>query len=623
MDRDFNRKEHGSSSGSKMSDNVSNEVKKLLDREYPLPPHIISELYKKHGEDVANNILNNLEKQHRILIKKIKKIAANIVKKYSEQRTTTAEILKKINKYRIDHNLSDYQNSILQKEIMNMLTNAKGKTKIYNNMIVPISKVSRALGYTEVRHDSGLNIKENEYAQVSKIIAHHDECASLQRQIFISSLTYEDLAMQAISGKFNKDVASNHISPVFAALYLKKFGVIDMHTLQSDIGRIIKYRYEKKEIDLIPDYLLYNDLITDQNDVVCDVENVMQDLLTRYQVQTHIWEMVLKLRNGKYYTNTSQLTNLLNQCRSNLLDDAHISHNGDEGSLLRKFLSVFSLRTILVLSKPITTFSNMILQENQLSPYDARLSHLSPRDIEFYNNPTQTVMSISHLTLDIPNYVSHKDVMKKISLTNALTQHIWMNEKGFMAPVEKSVVNSREIIIIYVNRKMNYYSSDSFLINPIPFNNRPLRMPLHSSVNKYPIDVPSSITLPVSGESYDIASVVTVNSTTISGHDGKQREALIGSSAMLVSNRDPNNGMVGKKYLLYDPANAAIPIYNPNKNGYFTNNPITTLEPYFSRTMPDGSIDRSFFDRARTHGTIYIYAKSQGYDLGRSFAEQI
>src|SRR4029079_8840924 len=91
------------------------------------------------------------------------------------------------------------------------------------------------------------------------------------------------------------------------------------------------------------------------NDVVCEINSPIADLKNRYKVQINLWETVLKLRNGSYYEADpiSEFLTTLNACRNNLYDNADLAYNQDEGAILRRLLSVFSLRPTIIYTKPV------------------------------------------------------------------------------------------------------------------------------------------------------------------------------------------------------------------------------------------------------------------------------
>jgi hypothetical protein len=84
-----------------------------------------------------------------------------------------------------------------------------------------------------------------------------------------------------------------------------------------------------------------------------------------------------------------------------------------------------------------------------------------------------------------------------------------------------------------------------------------------------------------------------------------------------MSHRSFGQMATDSKYFMYDPYGASLPIANntAGDEGYYTDKPISYIEPYFS--LPTGEEDHvvpSFFERASHSGTVFIYAKNGGYD---------
>ena len=104
-----------------------------------------------------------------------------------------------------------------------------------------------------------------------------------------------------------------------------------------------------------PDSLLFYDITSDPNDVVCETKSPITDIRNRYRVQIKLWETILRLRNGNYYEAEaiSSFMESLNACRNNLYDNADLAFTQDEGAMLRRFMSVFSLRPTIVKTAPI------------------------------------------------------------------------------------------------------------------------------------------------------------------------------------------------------------------------------------------------------------------------------
>ena len=56
----------------------------------------------------------------------------------------------------------------------------------------------------------------------------------------------------------------------------------------------------------------------------------------------------------------SEFISTLNACRNNLYDNADLAYNQDEGAILRRLLSVFSIRPTIIYTKPIYSVASYV-----------------------------------------------------------------------------------------------------------------------------------------------------------------------------------------------------------------------------------------------------------------------
>ncbi len=642
---DDSRKSSGmpktSSNGS--SDKIKQEVENLSKKGYPLSPSDIAELYRKYQNDdaIIDEIIRMRTKRHQKVKKQAREIAEIIHRKYSMGNRPLHEILDKMMKYKTRHNWSDTEYDEFRKELQYLLTGNRAMEIDYNqNIVANRSRINKALGSTRVTREEGLNIKDSENGTLSEILSMYKKSMALHKSVFMHSLMYEDCSLVAMTGKFNREkhTASNHIHPLIACLYLPKFEILEIHTLYSNFGSIVNSRFEKKPIVNEPDSLLYYDITSDPNDVVCDINSPFIDIRNRYRVQINLWETVLKLRSGNYYDGGSigEFITTLNACRNNLYDNADLAYGQDEGAMLRRFMNVFSLRPTIIYTKPIYSVATLAAGQFGMnvgygSPYGAQQNSLGNNFttglglFPFNNQPVYTITSIPMITLQIPPLTVGAEPK---DLRSATSQTIWINENKTIVPKEQSIIHSKEILIFYVNRRIQRIQIRTFT-NPLPFSQLPLTMSSFEKLNGYPINVPAAITLGNSEETYQLRSVVAVTQTEIKQGE-KSTNIITGCTGLIMSHRNFSRHVFEPKYYLYDPFGASLPVRHPeagmvsvdgsacaeDKNGYILNKPISFIEPIFTPdpSYPGGTINMSFFDRATHNGTIYIYAKDTGYD---------
>ncbi|XWV26297.1 putative core protein [Tupanvirus soda lake] len=629
----------GNGSGSGGNDKIRQEVENLAKKGYPTQEDI-RELYNRYpdNETIVEEILRLSAKRHNRVKKQAREIAEKIYRRYNDGTRPLHEILDKMMKYKTQNNWSDAEYDEFRKELSYLLTGTRAMEIDYNqNIVTNRSRINKALGSTRVTQEEGLRIKESEYGVLSEILSMHEKSSSLHKSVFMHSLMYTDCSLVAMTGEFKRErhIASNYIHPVIACMFLPKFDIFEIHMLYSNFGSIVKSRYEKKPIITEPDSLLFYDITSDPNDVVCEINSPIADIRNRYKVQINLWETVLKLRNGNYYevNPISEFISTLNACRNNLYDNADLAYNQDEGAILRRLLSVFSLRPTIIYTKPVYSVASFAAGPFGLSLGMGGMGGMSGMGsgfgpglgsgfgssglgmFPFQNQPVYTITSIPMITLQIPPFAAG---VEPKDLRTATSQTIWINENKTIVPKEQSIIYSKEVLIFYVNRRIQRIQIRTFT-NPLPFSQLPLTMSSFERLNPYPINVPPAITLGRSEETYQLRSVVAVTQTEI--RQGERTTNIItGSTGLIMSHRDFDRSIYEPKYYLYDPFGASLPVRHPEagsgdptKEGYITNKPVSFIEPVFTSEV-NGVLNQSFFDRAQTTGTIYIYAKPSGYN---------
>lgn len=607
-----------SSSG---NEKIRVELEKLLKKGNITPADIIelSNRYKDEDVNIVEEVLRLRSKRYHKVRKQAKELAEKIVRKYNDGSRPLHEILDKMMKYKIDNKWTDEEYDEFRKELSSLLTGNRAMEIQYNqNLMAYRSRISRALGLRTTMEE-GLRIKDSEQPILSEILTMHQNSAGLHNTVFMHSLMYEDCSIVAITGEYKRErhIASNYIHPLIACMYLPKFDIFEIHTLYANFGSIVKCRSEKKPIMTEPDSLLFYDITSDPNDVVCEVTSPITDLRNRYRVQINLWETVIKLRNGNYYEASpiSEFLTTLNACRNNLYDNTDLAYNKDEGAILRRFLSVFSLRPTIISTKPIYTIASIAAGPFTMGIQGSGLPMgMGQSMLPFNNQPVYTITSIPMITMQIPPYKSDNDEAK--DLRDAFNQNIWINENKTIIPKQQEIIYSREVLIFYVNRRVQRIQIRTFS-NPLTFSQLPLTMSSFERLNAYPIYAPEIISQDRSKERFELRSVVAVTETEIV-QSGKSTSIITGCTGLIMQHRNIIKNIFESKYMLYDPLGASLPVKHPNfeqvdnQVGYITNKPISWLTPVFSETI-NGVKNQSFHDRSCQAGTIYIYAKPSGY----------
>jgi len=596
-----------------------------------ITPFDIIELSKKYknDEEIVDNILRIYTKKYERIKERARHVAEKIYNKYHNGDRPLHEILTKMLKYKKDNGWSDSEYAEFQRELSFLLSGGiqQRQTSNINNSMLPFrSRINKTLGI-HIPYEEPFDIKSSEMGVLAEIINNFEKNRETHRSVFMQSLMYTDCCTYAMTGTFSRDkhIGSNHIHPLLACMFIPKFCIFETHMLHSNIGNIVKSRRDKVPILMEPDQLLYNDMVSDPNDVVCDIMSPIVDLRNRFNVQIRLWDTVLRLRNGHYYNATpfNDFLNTINQCRNNIYDNADLIYNQDECSILRRLMSVFSLRPTIISTSTIATiapimgYSSVHEPGNMFQRNNDHNGH-SMTGAPFNYRPVITITAVPMISVFIPPQFTDTQYDEPKDFTTSLNRVIWITENKTLVPKDQKIIYSKEVLIFYVNRRIQRRNIRT-VSNPIPFSQLPATMSNFEHLNSYPVHVSDSIQLSRNDESdpYLLRSVVTVVETNISFDKSKKDTYIITGCTGLIMQHG-NQTTTENHYWLYDPFGASIPqlidanVDNIRPTFY---PPVLQLDmsTFDNDVVPGIPTSEGFLQRASTKGTLFFYAKSSGY----------
>jgi hypothetical protein len=314
----------------------------------------------------------------------------------------------------------------------------------------------------------------------------------------------------------------------------------------------------------------------------------IDNIIKRYRCQIELYQAVLNLRQGKYYSSgyaendgISGFTRLINSYNWAFFDSPELYGADDEGSILRKLLAVFSIR-----------------------PTFTQFSSFSPRYGMGYtvvSNMSKTVfINIPVVNIKLPiDLVGGQQ--QAISLSRALTQTDFIIEHKTLVPKNKSIIYSNQVAFFYANRR---YPSVNFVGGQMHM--RQLQMPM-AFVNQIAINntkIQYDDSLRIGRDWFGICSVIFIQRPPIANVD-----IATGYTAAVVCNSNsPSNLFAGQgnAYLHYNPSMAAIQYLDGTQpvgqSQYVANTPITYIDEV--ATNPN---DIGFRTEAQERGTIFFY----------------
>ena len=567
---DYIKNNQRKDSGNKSSISIDDEVQKLFKRSNGkiTQQDFINIKNKYNDEDIVNQIQQAFVEKYTSITKKAKKFAVLIKDKYGNSQIPFHVILEKAEKYKNKHSLSELEFNEFQRIYENELVGLKS-TEVF----IPSNNLQQALGSITVDYQNfNSNLNDADYRILQEIIKLNASTKYLHSSVFIQSLQYEDMATEALTGKFSKQFnnGSDHVHPVIAALFLPKIDVLETHFIRSNISNIIRTRYNKENFSNIPDALLYDAFTKDPNDVVCDSKSTFVDLYNRALLQTNLWSEVISLRSGKYYNNTSRnFINSVDACKMNRHDSSELIYGRNDNTIFKRILAAFSFRP---------TMLHTVTAGPQFStnPYQ---QHIRP--VSFH---------VPMINLKIPISNNDKD---PIDLSGAFEQVQQLFVNGYVVPKHTSLVLSNGVLFFCIDRRANIvYNSQ--LVPSFAFNKIPSAISGFDRLNRRLVNFEQEIR--IRSNTYRLRSVVVSEVNTLSG----QNDIVIGSSAMFIQYPELDKNQYDTRYLIYDPMLASRPQRTMN-NTIIDVNPIE----YIQNIESDDNI--CFMQKARSAGIIFMY----------------
>jgi hypothetical protein len=538
---------------------VQNLMKKNTDRSKSTYA-IIEDLKQKFKDE---QIVDAVMSKYNDKLKRVKKIAEKIrdrlVAKYPN--LSMKEYIEKVGEYKKKYNFDDSE----MNHIINLLF--QNKTGLSNSEVLDITynEMSKALGFVPASFNfSGkMNVKQDELEQLQAILTIASATKELHSQITLQSLLYEDVSISALNGQFDRTRVNvfSFVHPVVAALFLPKIKFLDEHMLIGSISNIVQQRYNGQELTTQPDYELYMDIATDPSEAACSIGKVkpFNDLLNRCNVQTKLWEAVLNLRQGKYYTNDlSSFILAIDNCRNSVFDAADLAYVKDEGTIMRKLLSAFSIRPTIVSTAPLYGISSATSNIASLAA-----THIT---------------TISMITMRIP--LMDKAKTQVMSLNDALEQRQLYIHRRQITVKTQQIMYSRDLLIFYIHRRFQTVNL-ARLTRPYQMAILPITMSQYERLHGGQVNF--EFVMPVGSQSFTLRSVVAVETAP------SDDNLIISCSALI---RRPNTD----EALQYSPLDLTGSL--PDK-----------IEPLKFMPMHTGlySSEPSMYKTASTRGTLFIY----------------
>lgn len=571
MNKSYRGDVNDSGSSGKKAD-VSAEIRNLIAKanDGKTDFALFSQLRGKYGNNdkLIDAIFDGYKEKLQMIRKKANKFRQVINDRYSKLNLSVPQIMKKARKYKKRYQLSSEE----FEHFLNTVLSSKTST----GMSLPNTNMAKTLGFgTTLAQSDKLRVRDDEFGVLQEILQIHAETKPLHSQVILQSFSYDDYSLTARNGEYKRESHNvySYVHPIVAALFLPKIKYLEQHMLLASISNIVKLKKEGKPIQTQPEYNLFYNLINDPNDTVCDMSSPLKDLRNRIVLQTRLWDAVLNLRQGKYYND--RLVNFLvaiENCRNNVYDVPDLTYVKDEGTILRRLLSAFSLRPTVVSTLPII-------------PAMTSNPHINPGAVA-------QVTTIPMVNLRLPIQLHNSD--SSVELKLALEQSHWYVENKMLVPKAQTIVYSKEVLFFYVSRRSQMIQvSNSMHYN---FNSLPMTMSGMETLNSRRVDFDP--VMEIHGENYRLTSVVCVETTKLGNNN---KEIITGCSTGVFTY--PDTGATA------NPSINDVTVYNPAAAGHISyKNDETTVRPPIGNYRAQNEI-QDYLDRCSTHGTIFLYTR--------------
>jgi hypothetical protein len=315
--------------------------------------------------------------------------------------------------------------------------------------------------------------------------------------------------------------------------------------------------------------------------VVCDNKSTVLDLFNRAQLQTQLWNTVLHLRNGQYYSASfKEFLQSVDLCRLNRQDTPDFVYGRYDGVIIKRLLSAFSFRPTTVAVTPA------MVNTVALNPYAF--------------NVRPQITAIPMINMRIPPKLADST---PIELKTAMSQIQLFIEGGQIVPRSTQLIWSRGILIFYVDRRATSITLNNQL-EMFSMNQLPAPIAGFEKLNDREVKFEKTMNLRSTSakDSFNLRSIVF--SEVSKNADGTVSNIVVGSSS-LVCKLDAAGMEEG--WVCYDPY---APLLNKSKamnsTAPIVRDVVTWLE--FDDAANKNSSVKHLGEK---YGTIFIYGNTQ------------
>lgn len=458
------------------------------------------------GDKITSDAITQQERIQR----KARKFAQLVLTKYSH--LTPREVIIKARKLKKKYGFSDDDfAAFLNIALTNKSFNEKNMLNSSN------TAMARTIGFNPMdTAQNKMKVDTAEYPILQDILKVHQLHMTLQQQVIVQSMTYQDCAQNVFSSYFDRthDDIRHYIHPIVVALFFPRVRYLDEHMLLASISNIVATRHNNQPIRDKPTHELLYDMVTDPNEGVClgdDKPSTMRELASRVNLQVELWKAVYNMRNGRFFPKDNNLLNVLATCKLNVFDSVDSMLVIDEGTILRRLLGVFSLRPTVVGVQSIN---------NASGPFAFPVNTMAMNQ----------VTTISTINLRLP---AQRVAGAQIDFNSSLSMSDLYVENKMLVQKVKNVLYSRDVVFFYVNRRMQTIQYNR-MVAPYNYNALPVTTVGFETLNNYKVQYTDILS--IGSTNFTFKSVVCVETSNIPESNNPDAARVAGPRDFIVGN---------------------------------------------------------------------------------------
>lgn len=540
---------------------------------------------QKKSDDEIDKIMDKVKEMKKKIEKLVRKFKLKVEAKYGY--LNDADLIKKGLAHAGKYGLSSIEKELF---IRHVLDKSGPKTDLTMDEDLKYSAMSRFLG-ADVSATPLLKVSPKDQAKLNELVVLYNSTKHLFNDLKNQSAYYSSGAdLDTLAGaefKPEKMSKANYINPLIVLLFATKCAPIENRTLKTNMARMVLARVpsllQKVNLfdnvfdgELEQDFNLSQAVAADPNSLgTFSEDSPITNLIKRFKIQVELYKTVVNLRNGKFFAKESDEHDGFNAIDA-LLSDYDYSHfdtidnlSMDEGTMLKKLLSVFSIRP---------TFTMLSSYANKMQIGSQSINSLAR--VKFINLPV--------INVRIPTFINEEQVL---SLKDSLKAQDCFVENKMLVPKNKEVVYSKDVAFFYCDRRHKTVNFSTLTVG-LKNISLPNSFVGANALNRTQLDFNNTET--IGREMFDLKGLILLE-TPPSGED-----VVVGSSAVIVYKQDN----IATSYLYYNPLVTGFKVKDPSDPENFMEYPPIMTLPEYSQNS-----DESFRGKATEKATVWFYQK--------------